>query len=194
MQTYTSILDNAGFRIAILDVTRKTAEIALSYNISESRVRQLRQSHGRPCNHNMPYGVVMSRRWMDNKDWVSDVRTLRVKELRNKYGWSVSSCVEMRRQLGVCKQQILKSKAFKVAIKTRSMHEVATMFGLGMSVVTKHRLKLGVAKQHRDSLIYDRAFINAVRSDRMASDVAKSFGCSPSYVRMLRKAEAKPIS
>jgi len=35
MQTYTGILDNAGFRIAILDVTRKTSEIALSYNISE---------------------------------------------------------------------------------------------------------------------------------------------------------------
>ena len=41
MQTYTSILDNAGFRIAILDVNRKTAEIALSYGISESRCRQL---------------------------------------------------------------------------------------------------------------------------------------------------------
>ena len=98
---------------------------------------------------------------------------------------------EMRRQLGVGKQQILKSKAFKVAIKTRSGYEVATMFGLGLSVVSKYRVRFGVAKQHRASLVYDRAFMMAVRSDRQATDIAKSFGCSPSYVRMLRRAEAK---
>ena len=194
MQTYTSILDNAGFRIAILDVTRKTAEIALSYNISESRCRQLRQSHGRPCNHQMQHGIVMSRRWMDNKDWVSDVRTLRVKELTAKYGWSMASCVEMRRQLGVGKQQILKSKAFREAVKTRSTAEVAAMFGLGLSVVSKYRIRFGVGKRRKDALIHDRAFMKAVRSDRQASDIAQSFGCTDTYVRMLRKAEAKPIS
>ena len=191
MQTYTSILDNAGFRIAILDVNRKTAEIALSYNISESRCRQLRQSHGRPCNHNMPYGVVTSKRWMDNADWVHDVRTLRCKELMAKHGWSMPSCVEMRRQLGVGKQQILKSKAFREAVKTRSTAEVAAMFGLGLSVVSKYRIRFGVAKKRTASLIYDRAFMKAVRSGRQASDIAKDFGCSDTYVRILRKAEGK---
>jgi len=191
MQTYTSILDNAGFRIAILDVTRKTAEIALSYGISQSRCRQLRQSHGRPCNHNMPYGVVTSKRWMDNADWVHDVRTLRVKELMAKHGWSMASCVEMRRQLGVGKQQILKSKAFREAVKSRTTAEVAAMFGLGLSVVSKYRIRFGVAKKRTASLIYDRAFMKAVRSGRQASDIAKSFGCTDSYVRMLRKAEGK---
>ena len=194
MQTYTSILDNAGFRIAILDVTRKTAEIAMSYGISESRCRQLRQSHGRPCNHQMQHGIVMSRRWMDNKDWVNDVRTLRVKELMAKHGWSMPSCVEMRRQLGVGKQQILKSKAFREAVKTRSTDEVAAMFGLGLSVVSKYRIRFGVAKKRTASLIYDRAFMKAVRSGRQASDIAKSFGCSDTYVRILRKREAKPFS
>lgn len=191
MQTYTSILDNAGFRIAILDVTRKTAEIAVSYNISESRCRQLRQSHGRPCNHNMRYGIVMSKRWMDNKDWVNDVRKLRVKELIAKHGWSMASCVEMRRQLGVGKQQILKSKAFREAVKSRTTAEVAAMFGLGLSVVSKYRIRFGVAKKRTASLIYDRAFMKAVRSGRQASDIAKSFGCSDTYVRILRKAEGK---
>ena len=194
MQTYTSILDNAGFRIAILDVTRKTAEIALSYNISESRCRQLRQSHGRPCNHNMRYGIVMSKRWMDNKDWVNDVRTLRCKELIAKHGWSMPSCVEMRRQLGVGKQQILKSKAFREAVKTRTTDEVATMFGLGLSVVSKYRIRFGVGKRRNDALIHNDDFMKAVRSDRQATGIAKDFGCSDTYVRMLRKAEAKPIS
>ena len=194
MQTYTSILDNAGFRIAILDVNRKTAEIALSYGISQSRCRQLRQSHGRPCNHNMPYGVVTSKRWMDNADWVHDVRTLRCKELMAKHGWSMPSCVEMRRQLGVGKQQILKSKAFREAVKTRSTAEVAAMFGLGLSVVSKYRIRFGVAKKRTASLIYDRAFMKAVRSGRQASDIAKDFGCSDTYVRILRKREAKPFS
>lgn len=191
MQTYTSILDSPGFRIAILDVTRKTAEIAAKYGISESRCRQLRQTHGRPCNHNMPYGVVTSKRWMDNADWVHDVRTLRVKELMAKHGWSMPSCVEMRRQLGVGKQQILKSKAFREAAKTRSTAEVAAMFGLGHSVVSKYRIRFGVAKRRSDALIYNRAFMKALRSDRQASDIAKDFGCSDAYVRMLRRREAK---
>ena len=194
MQTYTSILDNAGFRIAILDVNRKTAEIALSYGISESRCRTLRQSHGRPCNHQMPRGIVTSRRWMDNADWVNDVRTLRCKELIAKYGWSMSSCMEMRRQLGVGKQQILKSKAFREAVKTRSTAEVAAMFGLGLSVVSKYRIRLGVARRRNDALSRNRAFMKAVRSDRQAKDIAKEFGCTLSSVYILRKAEGKPIS
>ena len=191
MQTYTGILDNAGFRIAILDVNRKTAEIALSYGISESRCRTLRQTHGRPCNHQMPRGCVTSKRWMDNASWVVDVRTLRCKELMAKHGWSMPSCVEMRRQLGVGKQQILKSKAFREAVKTRSIAEVAAMFGLGNSVVSKYRVRFGVARRRNDALSRNRAFMKAVRSDRQAKDIAKDFGCSDTYVRMLRKAEAK---
>ena len=191
MQTYTGILDNAGFRIAILDVNRKTAEIALSYGISQSRCRTLRQSHGRPCNHQMPRGCVTSRRWMDNKDWVVDVRTLRIKELMAKHGWSMTSCIEMRRQLGVGKQQILKSKAFREAVKTRSIAEVAAMFGLGHSVVSKYRIRFGVGKRRNDALVYDRAFMKAVRSDSQAKDIAERFGCTLSYVYILRKGEVK---
>ena len=191
MQTYTSILDNAGFRIAILDVTRKTAEIALSYNISESRCRQLRQSHGRPCNHQLQHGIVMSRRWMDNKDWVHDVRTMRVKELVAKYGWGEASINAMRRQLGHTKPQILKSREFHKAVKTRPLAEVATMFGLGTSVVSKYRRRLGVAKTAKRWLINRHGFIDALRSDRKAADIAKDFGCTAAYVRLLRRREAK---
>ena len=191
MQPYTSILDNPGFRIAILDVTRKTAEIAAKYGISESRCRTLRQTHGRPCNHNMPYGIVTSKRWMDNKDWVSDVRTMRVKELVAKYGWGEASINEMRRQLGHTKPQILKSKAFREAVKTRPLAEVATMFGLGTSVVSKYRRRLGVAKTAKRWLINRHGFIDALRSDRKATDIAKDFGCTAAYVRLLRRREAK---
>ena len=103
----------------------------------------------------------------------------------------MASCVEMRRQLGVGKQQILKSKDFRAAVKTRSTAEVAAMFGLGLSVVSKYRIRFGVGKRRNDALIYDRAFMKAVRSDRQASDIAKRFGCTDAYVRMLRKAEGK---
>ena len=42
MQTYYSIMDDIAFRIAILDTTKKTAEIALAYHVSVSHVRTLR--------------------------------------------------------------------------------------------------------------------------------------------------------
>ena len=79
-------------------------------------------------------------------------------------------------------------------MKSRSTAEVAAMFGLGLSVVCKYRIRFGVAKKRTAALIHDRAFMKAVRSDRQASDIAKCFGCTDSYVRILRQREAKPIS
>jgi transposase len=190
MQTYTSILDDIAFRIAILDTTKKTAEIALAYHVSTSHVRTLRAKHGRPYVRSVHYDTVASRRWQRNAELVHDVRTLRVKEVMRKHRYSMSSVIEMRRQLGIAKQQILKSKEFRHAVKTRSITEVATMFGLGLSVVSKHRVKLGVARTADNALRNNPKFMAAVQSDRRAVDVAGHWGCTAAYVSMIRR-EAK---
>jgi transposase len=186
MQTYHSIMDDIAFRIAILDTTKKTAEIALAYHVSVSHVRTLRAKHGRPYVRFVHYDTVVSRKWQRNAELVHDVRTMRVKEVMAKYHYSMSSVIEMRRQLGIGKQQILRSKEFRHAVKTRSITEVATMFGLGLSVVSKHRVKLGVAKVFRNALRNNPKFIEDVRSDRRAVDVARQWGCSAAYVSMIR--------
>ena len=183
----SSILDNAAFRIAILDITQKTSVIALKYNLSVSYCRALRMRYGRPHTDAAHYDTVASKRWQDDKALVNDVRTLRAQEVMAKHGYGLSSVIEMRRQLGVTKRQILQSKAFKDAVKTRPITEVAAMFHLGMSVVSKYRAKLGVAKVFRKALRNNPAFIKDVRSDRRVVDVAGQWGCSSAYVSMLRK-------
>jgi hypothetical protein len=190
MQTYYSILDDIAFRIALLDTTKKTAEIALAYHVSVSHVRALRAKHGRPYVRSAHYDTVMSRKWQDDKALVHDVRTMRVKEVMRKHRYSMSSVIEMRRQLGIGKQQILCSKAFLHAVKTRSPNDVAAMFGLGLSVVSKHRVRLGVAKVFRNALRNNPKFIEDVRSDRRAADVAGDWRCTAAYVSMIRR-EAK---
>jgi hypothetical protein len=190
MQTYHSILDDIGFRIAILDTTRKTAEIALAYHVSVSHVRTLRAKHGRPYVRYVHYDTVKSRRWQESKTLVHDVRTMRVKEVMAKHRYSMSSVIEMRRQLGIAKQQILRSAEFRKAVKTRSPDEVAAMFGLGLSVVSKHRVKLGVAKVYRNALRNNPKFMTAVHGEGSARSIADDWGCTAAYVHLLRR-EAK---
>jgi uncharacterized protein (UPF0210 family) len=190
MQTYHGIMDNIAFRIALLDTTKKTAVIALDYGISVSRCRTLRASHGRPYIYAAHYDTVKSRRWQDNKALVHDVRTMRVKEVMAKHSYSMSSVIEMRRQLGIAKQQILRSKEFQKAVKTRSPDEVAAMFGLGLSVVSKHRVRLGVAKVYRNALRNNPKFMTAVHGKGSARGIANEWGCTAAYVQLLRR-EAK---
>jgi len=190
MQTYHSIMDDIAFRIAILDTTKKTAEIALAYHVSVSHVRTLRAKHGRPYVRSAHYDTVVSRKWQANKELVHDVRTMRVKEVMRKHRYCMSSVIEMRRQLGIAKQQILRSKEFRHAVKTRSCDEVAAMFGLGLSVVSKHRVKLGVARTADNALRNNPAFMTAVHGEGSARDIADDYGCSAAYVQLLRR-EAK---
>jgi hypothetical protein len=186
-------MDDISFRIAILDPTKKTAEIALAYHFSVSHVRTLRAKHGRPYVRSTHYDTVASRKWQDNTELVHDVRTMRVKEVTRKHRYAMSSVIEMRRQLGIAKQQILRSKKFQHAVKTKAPAEVAAMFGLGLSVVSKHRVKLGVAKVFCNALRNNPKFIEDVRSDRRAVDVAGHWGCTAAYVSMIRR-EEKSIS
>ena len=192
MQTYHSIMDDISFRLAILDTTKKTAEIALAYHVSVSHVRTLRAKHGRPYVRFAHYDTVASRKWQSNAELVHDVRTMRVKEVMAKYRYSMSSVIEMRRQLGIAKQQILRSKEFLHAVKTRSPNDVAAMFGLGLSVVSKHRVKLGVAKVFRNALRNNPKFMTAVHGEGSARSIADHWRCTAAYVQMLRR-EAKPI-
>ena len=190
MQTYTSIMDDISFRIAILDTTKKTADIALAYHVSTSHVRALRATHGRPYVRSAHYDTVVSRRWQRNAELLHDVRTMRVKEVMAKYRYSMSSVIEMRRQLGIAKQQILRSKEFRHAVKTKAPAEVVTMFGLGLTVVSKHRVKLGVAKVFRNALRNNPKFLTAVHGEGSARSIADDWGCTAAYVQLLRR-EAK---
>jgi hypothetical protein len=99
----------------------------------------------------------------------------------------MSSVVEMRRQLGIAKQQILNSKEFRHAVKTRSCDEVATMFGLGLSVVSKHRVKLGVARTADNALRNNPTFMTAVYGEGSAGAIADEYGCTAAYVHLLRR-------
>jgi len=182
----SNILDNPGFRIAILDVNRKTAEIALSYGISESHCRALRARYGRRWIYTESYGIIPSKRWLDNPDIVSDVRTLRVKEMMDKYGWSNETITEMRRELGIMYKQIVNSKAFHDAIKTHTPKEVAAIFGVSLPTVCKFRKKLRVARTGVRVFRHQPAFKKALRSRRSSTDIAKEFGCSSAWVRKLR--------
>ena len=190
MQTYHSIMDDIAFRIALLDTTKKTSVIALAYHVSVSHVRTLRAKHGRPYVRSAHYDTVASRKWQANAELVHDVRTMRVKEVMRKHRYCMSSVIEMRRQLGIAKQQILRSKEFRHAVKTRSCDEVAAMFGLGLSVVSKHRVKLGVARTARNALRNNPKFLTAVHGEGSAQHIADDWGCSAAYVQMLRR-EAK---
>ena len=190
MRTYHSIMDDISFRIAILDTTKKTSVIALDYGISVSRCRALRASHGRPYVYAAHYDTVKSRRWQDNKALLHDVRTLRVKEVMKKYDYGMDSVIEMRRQLGISKPQILRSKAFHVAVKTLPVAEVARLFRLGQSVVSKYRVRFGVAKTKGNALRNNPAFMTAVHGEGSARDIADDYGCSAAYVQLLRR-EAK---
>jgi hypothetical protein len=186
----SNILDNAAFRIAILDTTKKTAVIALDYGISRSYCRALRASHGRPYVYAAHYDTVKSRRWQDNKALLHDVRTLRVKEVMKKYDYGMDSVIEMRRQLGISKPQILRSKAFHVAVKTLPLAEVARLFRLGLSVVSKYRVRFGVARAKDNALRYNPKFLTVVHGEGSARDIADDWGCTAAYVQLLRR-EAK---
>ena len=190
MQTYHSIMDDIAFRIAILDTTKKTAEIALAYHVSVSHVRTLRAKHGRPYVRSAHYDTVMSRKWQANKELVHDVRTMRVKEVMRKHRYCMDSVIEMRRQLGISKPQILRSPQFTHAVKTLPLAEVARLFRLGLSVVSKYRVRFGVAKTKDNALRYNPKFLTAVHGDRPAQHIAEDWGCTAAYVHLLRR-EAK---
>jgi hypothetical protein len=187
MKIYHSIMDNIAFRIALLDTTKKTSVIALDYGISVSRCRTLRASHGRPYVYATHYDTVKSRRWQDNKALLHDVRTLRVKEVMKKYDYGMDSVIEMRRQLGISKPQILRSAQFKQAVKTLPVAEVARLFRLGMSVVSKYRVRFGVAKTAAKALCNNLKFMTAVHGDGSAQHIADRYGCSAAYVHLLRR-------
>lgn len=182
--TRSSILDNPGFRIAILDVTRKTAEIALSYGIAESYCRTLRRYWGRPCQNYLPYGYVSSGDWRRNLALVHDVRTLRVKELMAKYHCSMPSVCTMRAQLGITVPQIIQSKEFLTAIKTKSVKEMMELFGISQAIIVRERRRLGVFKPSM-RLSRNPKFINDCLS-KTTRDVVKKWKCTGAYVRQIR--------
>lgn len=183
----SNILDNPGFRIAILDVNRKTAEIALSYGIAESHCRALRARYGRRWKYTVSYGVVASKTWMQNPHIVSDVRNLLLKEVMAKYGWSNETVSKMRRELGVAKGDLFRSKEFHDAIKNHTTKEVAEIFGISLPTVCKFRKRFRVARIGAKVFRHRPALKKALQSRRTSTDIAKEFGCSSSYIRALRK-------
>jgi hypothetical protein len=64
------------------------------------------------------------------------------------------------------------------------------MFGLGHSVVSKYRVRFGVAKTKGNALRYNPKFMTAVYGEGSARDIADEYGCTAAYVHLLRR-EAK---
>lgn len=182
----SNILNNPGFRIAILDINRKTAEIALSYGIAESHCRALRARYGRRWIYTESYGVVASKAWLENPQIVSDLRNLLLKEVMAKYGWSNETVSKMRRELGVAKGDLFRSKEFRDAVKNHTTKEVAEIFGVSHATVCKFRKKFRVARTGTRVFRHQPALKKALRSQRSSADVAREFGCSSGYIRVLR--------
>ncbi|NBU65751.1 MAG: hypothetical protein EBS29_14800 [Chloroflexia bacterium] len=61
------------------------------------------------------------------------------------------------------------------------------MFGLGHTVIAKHRRKYHVARIVSRALRNNPTFIDDVQSGRRAKDIAGQWGCTAAYVRMMRK-------
>ena len=185
--TRTSIMDNPGFKIALIDTTRKTAEIAASYGISETRCRELRRAHGRPYGGRLPHGLVSSGAWQKYPDWVSDVRSMQVKALEYKYGWSGPSILEMRRQIGVGAKLTVKSKEFKQAIKTRLAKEVVAIYGVSMSAVNVARRKYKVTRKYtKFARLKDAQFVTDLLT-MSSRAVAAKYGISKTIALYYRK-------
>lgn len=184
---HRNIISNAGFRIAILDINRKTAEIALTYGISESYCRTLRAKYGRRWKYTASYGVFVAKAWMEDPQIVSDVRNLLLKEMMTKYGWSNETVSKMRRELGVAKGDVFKSKEFRDAIKAHTAKEVAEIFSISLPTVVKFRKKFRVARIGTKVFRHRPALKKALHSQRSSTDVAREFGCSSSYIRWLRR-------
>ena len=151
------IMDNPGFRLAILDEHQKTTAIAVKYGMSYVRTRELRAKYGRPAAWRLPSGFVSSTEWQKYPDWVRDIQTLTAKAVHIKYGWSCVSITRMRKQLGVGADAIIASKEFKEAIKTRPAKEVSAVFGVSAGAVAMARKRLKVTKPHRKLWLHRRA-------------------------------------
>jgi ribosomal protein L23 len=68
------------------------------------------------------------------------------KEVIAKYGWSETTVSRMRAQLGIGGRRVVKTKEFKVAVKTLLATEVAAIFGVSMSAVAIARRKMKVTR------------------------------------------------
>jgi hypothetical protein len=175
------------FRVAIADKRRKTAEIAATFNISISHCRELRRRYGAPWDQRLTHGYVSEGKWMQNATLLHDVKTMRCKEVVAKYDLAETSVIAMRRQVGVSKAQITRSQDFRHAVKTMLAKDVAAEFRLGISVVLKHRRKLGVNRKPPEFLNRLPAFIHDVTTIYSATEVARKWHCTDTYVHSVRR-------
>jgi len=182
-----SLKENKAFRVALLDTTRTTADIAATYKVSVQYCREMRKQYGRPYANRLPLGMVSSGGWQKYPDWVSDVYKLRHKELRAKYGWSETSISVMRKQLGVVPRHITKSKEFKAAIKTRLAKEVAAIYGVSLAAIAIARRKAKVVRAYgKYERLKDKKFARDVAT-LSSRQVSEKYGISKANVFYYRK-------
>jgi len=182
-----NLKDNKGFRVALLDITRTTADIAAKYQVSVPYCRELRKQYGRPYAGRLPLRLVSSGDWQKYPDWVSDVRKLRHKELRAKYGWSEKSISTMRAQLGISPRRITKSKEFKAAIKTRLAKEVSAIYGISLACIAVARRKAKVVRVYEKyERLKDKKFARDVAT-LPSRQVSEKYGISKANVFYYRK-------
>jgi hypothetical protein len=112
---------------------------------------------------------------------------MRCKEVIDKHGLAETSVIAMRSQVGVSKAQIVRSRDFRHAVKTMLAKDVAAEFRLGMSVVLKHRRQLGVNRKPAQFLNRLPAFIHDVITIYSATEVARKWHCTDTYVHSVRR-------
>ena len=183
----SDISQDMKFRVAIADKRRKSAELAATFGISLSHCRAMRKRYGAPCDHRVAHGYISEGKWMQSAALLHDVKTLRCKEVAQKHGIGESSIMAMRKQIGVSKPQIVRSRDFRHAVKTMKAKDVMALYRLGASVVIKHRRRLGVMTNKDTVLIKKPEFLHDVTTIYSATEVARKWQCTASYVHDVRR-------
>lgn len=185
-----NIMHNPAFRVAILDEQQKTAEIAVKFGMSYTRTQILRRKYGRPVGYRMPCGIITSGDWQKYPDWVTDIRALSIKEVEAKRGWSKSTITNMRRQLGVGADFVVRTKEFKQAVKTRLAKEVMLIYGVSSTAVTNARKRLKLTKPHRKLWTNRKAVADL---DKMTNkEFGYKWGVSRYYASHIRRRVHNP--
>ena len=90
----------------------------------------------------------------------------------------------MRSQLGITVPQVIQSKDFIDAVKTKPAKEVVALFGISQAIVVRERRRLGVFKPSM-RLSRNPKFISDCLSKK-TKDVVKKWKCTGAYVRQIR--------
>ena len=188
MQYPDGIMANILFRIDILNRNLKTREIADKYYVTYSHVSHLRRLYGLPHNDTpYPRGYFSSGDWLDNKDMVSDLYRLTVKEFILKYRINSSTISFMRKKLKIGSEYLRDNKEFIAAVRTdKSNKRIALRYNTNPQFVAIVRRDLGINRALK-YLASNPLFIEDIKNLEYRDGIlAERWGVSASYISLWR--------